>query len=270
MRTYPKLRIFEITKQNAVVRHSLPVLCVPDNPDLDDIRKLLLHSQLGADEKDIFFPNWTKSLHVLLLSPSKNSDTLTPEQIDSEKLNIETAEALREILAKEETAPGTVCIVLQECRSKRYSRRKDPSSTPGPHRCLTPSPLPISISPVSSPGGSPPDSPGVDAKEKAFFPPKQKNDFIRPAVASSVPGQGLHPGVADGMPHQEAYRPIHYEPIYYDPQVTVSIVTPPSLYPQCYNIPVNVTQPVLPPFGYHPSPSLVPHVVPGYYPYGTM
>lgn len=254
MHTYPSLRVYIQTLGNTIEPFELPVLCLPEDPNLDDVRKLLQHSPLGDIEKDIFFPSWTKSLHVLLLQPSETPTPPSWDQIESRKLTIETAEALRDILSKEEASPGTVCIILQQCRSKRYSRKKEPSPAPNLSS--------ISISPMTSPDASPPVSPRVGGKEKEKIPFQPRLDDLF-----------VHPGVAAAMhTPREAFHPIPYEKIYYDHQqyVPISIITPPSLYPQCYTIPVGFGTPSVAPYGYLHGPALVPHLIPNYYPYGAM
>lgn len=48
---------------------------------------------------------------------------MTTAQVEAYKKTVESAEVLRVLLDEEEERPGTITIVLQQCRSKRYSRK---------------------------------------------------------------------------------------------------------------------------------------------------
>lgn len=123
MRTLENFRIFIQTLRRTVEPSILPVVDFPDEPDLDSVRKILFESPLGEDQRDIFFPSWTKTLHVLLLDDKPADYVPTCDDIEAKRQVIENDEQLAKTLDKEATNPGSVSIILQECRSKRYTRK---------------------------------------------------------------------------------------------------------------------------------------------------
>lgn len=117
----------------------LPELMLPLEPTLDDIRDALTGCELGDPGRDIFFPAWTKSLYVAWGAPpapaddaeedkdeEKAADTTIDDEavLEEEPQTIESDEALREALKREAGTPGSLTLLLQECRNARYSRRK--------------------------------------------------------------------------------------------------------------------------------------------------
>lgn len=129
MRAYPRFRVFIKRLDGQIEPFRIPLLCVADPPTLDDLRARLEDSPLGDVEKDIFFPNWTKSLHVVQTMLLSGENVPSWDTIEANKQTIDTPEKLRSILDNEEASPGTTAIIVQQCRSKRYSRKKDESNT---------------------------------------------------------------------------------------------------------------------------------------------
>lgn len=265
MKAYENVRIFIQTLERTIDTFSIPLLCLGDKPSLEDVRKLLEHSPLGAVEKDIFFPSWTKSLHIVVELQDASSDEVPSwDAIEEAKITVDTAEKLHEVLDKEEKTPGTAAIILQQCRSKRYSRKKDPAlpaatanNAPGFARRINISPVSSQAS-ASSRSSSPPRSPRPALKKK------------EPTHYKGSKSQFIHPGVGAAHP-REAYRPITYDSMYFEPPcVPITIVAPPSVYPQCYTIPLGFPAHPIPPCGFLPGMPIVPPVVPAYYGYGPM
>ncbi|CAN8076026.1 unnamed protein product [Agarophyton chilense] len=125
MRTFTHFRVFIQRLDGQIEPFHFPLLCVEDPPTLDDFRARLEQSALGDVEKDIFFPNWTKSLHVVQSELLSKNNVPSWQTIEQHKQTVDSADKLRCILDNEESSPGTTAIVVQQCRSKRYSRRKD-------------------------------------------------------------------------------------------------------------------------------------------------
>lgn len=241
MRTFPSMKIFIQKLDRTIGTEKLPVLCVPDEPTLDNIRSGLQDGPLGDVEKDIFFPSWTRSIHVLLLDPEAEEDRVPAwEDIDENKITVEDTEKLLEILTKEEEKPGSTSIILQECRSKRYTRKKDNMAI-----------LPFDSSPVSSPVSSRPTSPKIPTgPNMSFSKPKRRQQL----------NHSVHPHP------QEMYNCAPFDPgYYYDPYVAVGIIAPPSIYPPFYPFQFGVGC-----YNYPSPPPFAPQVYPGYYGYGVM
>lgn len=101
---------------------SIPEMKLPAKPTLDDVREALLACELGAADRDIFFPAWTKSLYISWVEGKKEGESkgavTDPETVENE-------EQLRSVVQRELENPGTLCLRLQECRNARYSRKRE-------------------------------------------------------------------------------------------------------------------------------------------------
>lgn len=130
MQLFDSLRALIEKLDDSVEAVNIPSFWLGKDSTLEDIRNALKDGPLGTSDRDIFFPTWTKSIHVLRDSEEINEATLTVSQIESMKFTVETTEQLQAMLAEEQKMPGTYFVVLQQCRSKRYSR-KTPDTTIG-------------------------------------------------------------------------------------------------------------------------------------------
>lgn len=122
MRTIPPLRVLIQGVDHSVEIALLPQSYQEEDSGLDGFRKSIQEGPLGADHYDIFFPNWKKSPYIVQ-DGNVDHSKLTWSEIEEAKKEIETPEQLYTILESEETSPGSTSIVLQKCRSKRYSRK---------------------------------------------------------------------------------------------------------------------------------------------------
>ena len=89
-------------------------------PSLQGVRNALLSCELGHDDRDIFFPNWTRTLYASWYEGEQDG-----EPHYGERFTIESDEHLVQILEKEKSNRGNLCLFLQECRNVRYSRKKE-------------------------------------------------------------------------------------------------------------------------------------------------
>lgn len=236
MRTLPSVKVFIQKLDSTIGADKLPVLCLPDEPTLDHIRTVLQDGPLGDVERDIFFPSWTRSIHVLLLGPEAEKDALpTWEHIDTRKITVEDSNKLLEVLKKEEETPGSTAIILQECRSKRYTRKKENLAA-----------LPFDSSPLSSPVSSRPSSPKTKTVPNMHY---SKPHHHQPS--SQIPP----------MQHQEAYNnQVNYDPGYcYDPFMAVGVMPPTSMYPTFYPVHIGMGC-----YNYSPAPTFMPPVYTGF------
>lgn len=121
MRTVSTLHVLIQMLDGNVGCELLPPFFLQVESDLDEFRRVLLDGPMGSDENDIFFPSWTKSIHVVEKGDIPLRE-LSNSQIEEFKRTVETDNELNELLDKEENTPGSVGVVLQQCRSARYSR----------------------------------------------------------------------------------------------------------------------------------------------------
>lgn len=247
MRTLPSVKVFVQKLDHTIATDTLPVLVVPDEPTLDNIRASLQNGPLGDVEKDIFFPSWTKSIHVLLLDTEEqkeedeNEKIPTWEQIDEQKITVEDSKKLLEVVKKEEDKSGSIALILQECRSKRYTRKKENVSG-----------LPFDSSPLSSPISSRPSSP----KSKNTVPKSQPRTH---SMIPPVPIQNQHMYFNNQVNQEPAF--------FYETYVPVSVMAPPTMYPPLYGVPVNIGMGC---YNYPSAPAYVPQVYQPYYGYNVM
>lgn len=107
-------------------RVALPEFKIPLPATLEGLRESLLASRLGAPERDIFFPQWTKSLYVAWESTPADgegeAETVPPETIDSDG-GLAAALERAGADAGSESSEKLV-VLLQECRNARYSRAR--------------------------------------------------------------------------------------------------------------------------------------------------
>lgn len=231
MRTLINFRIFIQTLRRTVQPNVLPLVVFPDKPDLDAVRKVLSESPLGEDQRDIFFPSWTKTLHVLHLDDQPSDYVPTCGEIEAERQVIENDDQLAKLLDKEANNPGSVSIILQECRSKRYTRKTPPDTESGAQKAETP------CSPVCVQGTARPPA-KTQTQNMGFVPPythvyaphegfvtvdavyytqlQQSYGVLQPAVFSATPyvvhyGVGcvpygyVTPGFMQPCAHSSAY-----------------------------------------------------------------
>lgn len=122
MRTIPSLRALIQDCDRAVLCFKLPPLFLDEDFDLDTFRKALIESPIGADDVDIFFPSWTKTVYIIH-DEEVNHPKMSWEQIENAKMHIQSTEQLKALFEREEKMPGSISIIFQKCRSKRYSRK---------------------------------------------------------------------------------------------------------------------------------------------------
>lgn len=123
MRVFDSLRVFILRLDGAIDSLTIPPVVLTETSTLEDIRQVFVTGPLGTTDHDIFFPTWTRSIHVIKESDDIDHATLTHEQVHSIKYDVGTTEELQDMLDQENKSPGTHLIVLQQCRSKRYSRK---------------------------------------------------------------------------------------------------------------------------------------------------
>lgn len=127
MRVFDALRVFILRLDNTVESIKIPPVVLSDQSTLDDIRHVFVSGPLGTTDHDIFFPTWTRSIHVVKDTGDIGDHTLlNHEKVNAMKYDITTTEQLQEMLDEEHTSPGSFIIILQQCRSRRYSRKPTP------------------------------------------------------------------------------------------------------------------------------------------------
>lgn len=240
---------------NTIESVHLPTVFLRDDPDLDDIRKALVHGPLGTPENDIFFPTWTKSIHVLQ-GTSADQQVMTVSDIDHAKITISSSEQLCTMLNDEERTPGNTTIVLQECRSKRYSR-KAVEPTPVPHSHHQPrhshSNSHNSNHSISSHYAHvQASSPSIHPMANSF--PDRTYHVIDPSftLTTSTPtNQSTAPTYLSTQPHASMPHSISPHPnfdgtehaivFYPDPFLSYGVIPPPpGMFPPIYAVPWNV------------------------------
>lgn len=236
MLTLINFRIFIQTLRHTVEPYTIPLIVVPDKPGLDFMRKTLAESPLGEDERDIFFPSWTKTIHVLHLDDHPTDYVPTWEEVETKRQLIENDEQLAKTLDKEANKQGSVSIILQKCRSKRYTRKAVPAT---------------------------------DTYAKATDPPSSptciQNTPGSPA-RNGNPRYGFTPPYTPMYAPQEGYVPV--DPMYYE-QVQQYGMMPPAVFsPPPYFVHYGVG---CVPYGYV-APSFVQPFVhtPAYYGYNSV
>lgn len=235
MRAFPSVRAFIQKKdQRTIELFRLPVFSLNDEPDLDQFRSLIEATPLGDVDKDIFFPNWTKSLHVIQCKDIEGDKVPTFEEIEEKKKTIDTPEKLADLLKKEEESPGCTAIIVQQCRSRRYSRKKEELAQEDDKETV-------------SGGGTKQTRQGFGHTKKGDRSGSGLYNYSRPQVYTS-------PGFDEGgvLYYDQAFLPIGL----------VSPPPPAPIYSPCYAIPVNMGC-----YNYVSAPALVPPAFPQYYTY---
>lgn len=126
MRTLTSTCVHVSSSSDEEVHRYKLVLVLPDDAKLEDMRDSLQSSALGKDDKDVFFPSWNLTLIVKWRQEAErrdgDEDEASEHEIYSEPETLADAKQLNDALDREQKNPGTLCILLQQCRNKRYSR----------------------------------------------------------------------------------------------------------------------------------------------------
>ena len=121
------MRVFVQKLDGSVEPCSLPMAFSKEKPSREDFRNQVTSSPLGDAKRDIFFPFWTLN-PIMIQSESIKDSTPTWDEIEQCKITVDSEEKLHELLDKEELCPGSTALIVQQTRSKRYSRKKDEQS----------------------------------------------------------------------------------------------------------------------------------------------
>lgn len=116
------LRVCILTLDDEVLEDTLKQ--VPHEKTLEGLRVALTDSELGKPEKEIFYPNWTNSVYMML----SNGDP-SPEDFRKEEHLIKNNEQLQSLLESDnEDGQKKPILLLQQTRAKRY-RNKSKTGT---------------------------------------------------------------------------------------------------------------------------------------------
>lgn len=139
MRLFDSLRAFILKLDGTIDSFDIPPVVLDTEATLDDVRQVFISGPLGTSDHDIFFPNWTRSIHVIhdAGETELECNNLSHEDVHSLKVDIATTDDLQDMLKKEDDSPRSHIIVLQQCRSKRYSRKPNDLSMPSCSSTLT-------------------------------------------------------------------------------------------------------------------------------------
>lgn len=115
------LRVCILTLENQVVEEKLEQL--PNEKTLQGLRVALIDSELGKPEKEIFYPNWTNSVYMMLSNGDPNPDDFRKEEhlIKDDK---ELLSLLETVNKDDQKQP---ILLLQQTRAKRYRNKSKPS-----------------------------------------------------------------------------------------------------------------------------------------------